>query len=130
MLKLYLLTNDINTELNQGILASKNQGERVKKPHVEMNEVYRQRLYFESGKAIPQTLRGFINFLRTVQFDPEKEFYEIEIPVATSPISAEDARALTTFPFEFQLLQRGVSIVALTGTREQPMQKNRILKKR
>lgn len=95
-----------------------------------MNEVYRQRLYFESGKAIPQTLRDFINLLRTVQFDPEKEYHEFEIPVSASPIKSEDVRELTAFPFEFQLLERNGNIIASTGSREQPHAKEQNLDER
>lgn len=109
--------NDLSPEINHGEQAQE-------KSTIESgnltNHHKRQRLYFESGQTAPRTLKDFINFLKTSQFDSEKEFYEIEIPVATSPITSDDVRKLTEFPFEFQLLQRGNNIVASTGTKEQP----------
>lgn len=111
---------DINPEVNHGEQTQEIQGKSVIESDPATYRIKRTRLHFESGQVVPQTLRDFISFLRTAQFDPDKEFYEIEIPVTISPISAEDIRELTEFPFEFQLLQRGKNTVTSTGTREQP----------
>ena len=111
---------DANTEIDNETQTQEVREKSVMESDPETYRFKRTRLQIESEGTTPQTLRDFINFLKTSKFDPDKEFYEFEIPVAIFPISPEDIKELTEFPFEFQLLQRDENIVVSTGAREQP----------